>query len=104
MLTLLCEVNSLLLGISIATAGVHEATAIWDVRAAVDDGREVRPAKQHIHSFLDFLPFMAVSALMCLHWDQGAVTGRGEDWTGDWRPRLRRKRRCDTARKLPAGH
>lgn len=42
LLTLLCEVNPLLLGISTATAGVHEATAIWDVRAAVDGGREVR--------------------------------------------------------------
>jgi hypothetical protein len=41
LLTLLCEVNSLLPGISTAAAGVHEATAIWDVRAAVDGGREV---------------------------------------------------------------
>lgn len=41
LLTLLCEVNPLLLGISAATAGVHEATATWDVRSAVDGGREV---------------------------------------------------------------
>jgi hypothetical protein len=45
MLTLLCEVNPLLPGISTAAAAVHEATAIWDVRAAVDGGREVRPAE-----------------------------------------------------------
>src|SRR6266566_5679152 len=62
LLTLLCEVNPLLLGISAATAGVHEATATWDVRSAVDGGREVRPAEQHIHSFLESLPFMAISA------------------------------------------
>ena len=71
-LTLLCEVNPLLLGISATTAGLYEATAIWDVRSAVDGGREVRPAEQHIHSFLESLPFMAVSALFCLHWDEVA--------------------------------
>jgi hypothetical protein len=78
LLTLLCEVNPLLLGISTATAEAHEATAIWDVRAAVDGGREVRPAEQRIHSFLGSLPFMAMSALLCLHWDQvtGAWPGR----------------------------
>lgn len=48
LLTLLCEVNPLLLAISAAAAGLHEATAIWDVRAAVDGGREVRPAE---HTF-----------------------------------------------------
>ena len=52
--------------------GLYEATAIWDVRSAVDGGREVRPAEQHIHSLLESLPFMAVSALFCLHWDEVA--------------------------------
>jgi hypothetical protein len=60
--TLLCEVNPLVLGISAATAGVHEATTIWDVRSAAVGGRQVRPAEQHIHSFLESLPFMAVPA------------------------------------------
>ena len=62
LLTLLYEVNPLLLGISAAAAGAHEATAIWDVRSAVDGGREVRPAEQDIHSFLESLPFMAIGA------------------------------------------
>jgi hypothetical protein len=38
LLTLLCEANPLLLGISAATAGLHEATAIWDVRSALIAG------------------------------------------------------------------
>lgn len=97
LLTLLCEVNPLLLGISTATAGVHEATAIWDVRAAVDGGREVRPAEQHIHSFLESLPFMAVSGLLCLHWDQVAAAFQGRAGAAAWRLRLRRKR-------LPGGY
>ena len=43
---------------------------MWDVRATVDGGRDVHPAEQHIHSFLESLPFMAMPALLCLHWDQ----------------------------------
>jgi len=97
LLTLLCEVNPLVLGISAATAGVHEATAIWDVRSAVDGGREVRPAEQHIHSFLESLPFMAMSALLCLHWDQVASACQGRAGTAAWRLRLRRRR-------LPGGY
>ena len=91
LLTLLCEVNPLLLGIGTVATGVHEATAIWDVRAAVDGGREVRPAEQHIHSFLESLPFMAVSALLCLHWDQVVEAWHGRADGTAWR--LRRRRR-----------
>jgi len=97
LLTLLCEVNPLLLGISAATAGVHEATATWDVRSAVDGSHEVRPAEQHIHSFLESLPFMAISALLCLHWDQVAAIWQGRTQAPAWRLRLRRKR-------LPGGY
>jgi hypothetical protein len=97
LLTLLCEVNPLMLAISAATAGVREATAICDVRAAVDGGREVRPAEQHIHSFLESLPFMAISALLCLHWDQVAGVWQGRAGASEWRLRLRRRR-------LPGGY
>jgi len=97
LLTLLREVNPLLLGIGAGTAGLHEATAIWDVRSAVEGGREVRPAEQHIHSFLESLPFMAVSALLCLHWDQVASIWQGRAEASAWRLRLRRRR-------LPGGY
>jgi len=88
-LVLLCEVNPAVLALCASAGLVHEGTAVWDVRAAVDGGREVRPAEQHIHSFLESLPFIAISALLCLHWDQVADPAR---WGG--RPRL-----C--ARRLP---
>jgi hypothetical protein len=91
-LTLLCEVNPLLLALIVATAGTHEATAFWDVRSAVDGGREVRPAEQHIHSFLESLPFMATSALLCLHWDQVVAAVRRPRDPSLWRLRLRRNR------------
>ncbi len=84
---LLCEVSPALLGLCVAASLVHGGTAIWDVRAAVDGGREVRPAEQHIHSFLESLPFMAISALLCLHWDLVADPAR---WTQPVRLRSRR--------------
>ena len=91
-LVLLCEVNPALLALCVASGLAHEGTAIWDVRAAVDGDREVRPAEQHIHSFLESLPFMAISALLCLHWDQVADRSRWPE-----RPRLR-------ARRLPGSY
>lgn len=69
-LTLRYEVNPLLLAVQLGGAAVHEATALWDVRTAVRSEREVKPIEQHIHSFLESLPFAALTSLMCLHSDQ----------------------------------
>ena len=74
-LALLCEANPALLAVIVAASGAHDATAIWDGREVVDGGREVRPAEQHIHSFLVALPFMATSAMLCLNWDTGRAGG-----------------------------
>jgi hypothetical protein len=39
--------------------------------------------EQHTHSFLEVLPFMAVSFIICLHWDQFlALVGRGNEPAG----------------------
>ncbi|MDX3242078.1 diguanylate cyclase [Streptomyces sp. ME18-1-4] len=75
--TLRYEVNPLLLSVQLAGAAAHEATALWDVRTAVHSAREVKPVEQHIHSFLEALPFGALSALMCLHADQVKCLLRG---------------------------
>ncbi|MGV9248273.1 diguanylate cyclase [Streptomyces sp. NPDC003710] len=76
-LTLRYEVNPLLLSVQLAGIAVHEATALWDVRTAVDSEREVKPVEQHIHSFLESLPFAALTALSCLHVDQVRSLLRG---------------------------
>ncbi|MFK4104679.1 diguanylate cyclase [Streptomyces sp. NPDC019531] len=76
-LTLRYEVNPLLLTVQLGGAAVHEATALWDVKTAVDSDREVKPVEQHIHSFLESLPFGALAALMCLHADQVRALARG---------------------------
>ncbi|MGW0375617.1 hypothetical protein ACWDZW_43670, partial [Streptomyces coeruleorubidus] len=76
-LTLRYEVNPLLLSVQLGGAAVHEATALWDVRTAVESEREVKPIEQHIHSFLESLPFAALASLMCLHADQVKSLLRG---------------------------
>jgi hypothetical protein len=43
---------------------------LWDVRTGGRSEREVKPIEQHIHSFLESLPFAALTSLMCLHSDQ----------------------------------
>jgi hypothetical protein len=91
-LALLCEANPALLAVIVAASAIHEATAIWDVRTAVDGGREVRPAEQHTHSFLESLPFTAASAMLCLHWDQAARALRDPRDRSLWRLRLRPQR------------
>jgi hypothetical protein len=69
-LTLRYEINPLLFTVQLGGAAAHEATALWDVRTAVDSNREVKPIEQHIHSFLESLPFAALASLMCLHADE----------------------------------
>jgi hypothetical protein len=84
-LALLCEINPLLLAVMVGGIGVHEATALWDVRTAEEAGREVTPLEQHLHSFLESLPFMGASAVACLHWREVQRLLRGEHRPGDWR-------------------
>jgi hypothetical protein len=91
-LTLRYEVNPLLLSVQLGAAAVHEATALWDVRTAVDSDREVKPVEQHIHSFLESLPFGGLVSLMCLHSDQVRSLLRGGRGDPDaWRLVPRRR-------------
>lgn len=79
MLGLFARINPLVLGTMYVAAGIHAATALWDVQVATED-REVHPMEQHIHSFLEVLPLTAIAFLSCLHWDQvRAFTGDDPD-------------------------
>lgn len=89
-LSLLFEVNPLVLAIMIGNLGLHWATAFWDVSTAVRGHREVRPNEQHLHSLLEVLPFMATSFMVCLHWDQ--LRALGSRRRADWTLRLKRPR------------
>ncbi len=69
LMALLLEINaSTILALS-AGFVVHEGIVIWDVAYAAGR-RKVTPTEQHFHSFLEVLPFMSLSFILCLHWDQ----------------------------------
>jgi hypothetical protein len=90
MLGLFLDVNALVLLLMIAGFFIHEVTAYWDVSYA-EGRRVVTPGEQHTHSFLDAGPFMTVSFMICLYWEQFfALLG-----IGNQRPRfqLRGKRK-----------
>lgn len=58
---------------------IHDITALWDVSYAVTR-REVTPIEQHVHSFLEMVPLMAISFIAVLHWPQfRALLGMGRE-------------------------
>jgi hypothetical protein len=73
------EVTAPVAGLMIAAFLAHEATALWDVSYAVT-ARNVTPIEQHIHSFLEMVPLMAISFIAVLHWPQFcALVGIGDE-------------------------
>ncbi|MCQ8849263.1 diguanylate cyclase [Alteromonas stellipolaris] len=66
-MVLIFEVNSLIIAISILLFFVHEATAMWDVSYAVTK-RRVGPIEQHVHSFLEMIPLLALVLVVGRHW------------------------------------
>jgi hypothetical protein len=66
---LFLEITSPVLALMIASFFLHEATSLWDVSYAVTR-REVTPIEQHVHSFLEMIPLMALSFVAVLHWPQ----------------------------------
>jgi hypothetical protein len=93
------EVNALVLLIMASFFVAHEATAYWDVNYA-ETRRTVPPNEQHAHSFLEVNPFMALSMVVCLNWEQAlALLGIGPE-----RPELRlRPRRPPASRRYVLG-
>lgn len=66
---LLLEITTPVAALMLGSFFVHEATALWDVSYAVTR-REVTPIEQHVHSFLEMVPLMAMSFVAVLHWPQ----------------------------------
>ena len=61
-LSALFEMNPLLVTLMTDAAVAHEMTAVDDVRLALDSQREVTQTEQHVHSFLEVMPFMDCAA------------------------------------------
>ncbi|MGW1171374.1 diguanylate cyclase [Streptomyces sp. NPDC002550] len=81
---LTAKVNPLVLSLMGGAALAHWGTALWDVSLATDK-REVSPAEQHIHSFLEVLPLTAAAFTTCLHWDQVRKALKGGRRADDWK-------------------
>src|SRR4051812_1281772 len=56
------QINAGINAIMIAAFLVHEATALWDVTYATT-ARAVTPIEQHVHSFLEMIPLMALTGV-----------------------------------------
>ncbi len=73
------EINAGIILLMIVAFFVHEATALWDVSYAVS-GRKVTPFEQHVHSFLELVPLMAILLVVARHWTQFlALLGLGSE-------------------------
>jgi len=105
---LFLEVNALVIAFMIVLFFCHEATAQWDVSYAVT-AREVKPIEQHVHSFLEMVPLMALLLVISRHWPQfQALFGFGDEpqfqalfGFGDEPPRFELMWRADP---LPTGY
>jgi len=69
LLGLLLDINAFVILIMLVALVVHEFTALWDVSYA-HTRRYISPLEQHVHSFLEVLPIMAVSFVTVLYWNQ----------------------------------
>jgi hypothetical protein len=69
LLGLLLDINALLILLMLIALVVHEFTAFWDVTYA-HTKRYISPLEQHVHSFMEILPIMAISFVTVMYWDQ----------------------------------
>jgi len=96
LLGLLFEINSVILLVMLVAFMVHEATALYDVSYALHR-RRVGVLEQHVHSFMEVLPFVALLFVTILNWDQLlALFGLGSD-----PPRFELKLKTDP---IPTGY
>jgi hypothetical protein len=86
---LLLEVNAPVLIVMTIAACLHEAIVIWDV-AYASQVRMPSATEQHVHSFLEVLPFTALAFIACRHPDAvAAVFRRGDRGESGLRFKLR---------------
>jgi hypothetical protein len=85
---LFLQINAGVFAMMIVAFFLHEATALWDVTYATKH-RTITPIEQHIHSFLEMLPLMAISIMALLHWSQFAALFRHGSEVADFS--IRRK-------------
>lgn len=76
---LFLRINALVIAVMVVCFFIHELTALWDVSYATT-ARVVTVLEQHVHSFLEMIPLMAIIAVVALHWPQAAaLVGAGPE-------------------------
>jgi hypothetical protein len=76
---LLLDINALVLLIMLVGLVLHEIAALWDLYYA-SSRRDISPLEQHVHSFLEVLPLMALSFVTVMYWNQfAALVGIGPE-------------------------
>ena len=73
------EIDALVIVLMAACFIAHEFTSYWDL-AYAEPRRHVAPIEQHVHSFLEMIPLMAIVAIVGMHWGQFlALFGLGDE-------------------------
>jgi hypothetical protein len=76
---LLLQVNAGVLAMIYAAFLAHEATAMWDVDTSVAQ-RVIPSDEQHVHAFLEGVPFTVAVLYTVLHWGQFlSLAGAGDE-------------------------
>jgi hypothetical protein len=85
---LLLEIDASVIATMIAATAAHEGLVLWDI-AYAEPLRRPSPNEQHMHSFLEVVPIMALVAVLSLHPAQtAALFGQGGE-APRWRLRFK---------------
>lgn len=74
------QINVAVLALMGAFVLAHSATAVWDTRYTAPR-REITVAEQHVHGWLEVLPWSAYAIVVVLHWNELSAG----DWSLRWR-------------------
>lgn len=100
LLVLLFDINPLVLTLMFGTYLLHEVTVYLDTKTAVKNNRKISLAEQHIHSFMEVMPFTTFSFIAILRWDQLQILLGQKSNKKAWL--LHRKHTSPSARYLAA--
>lgn len=79
MAALFLEINAGVVALIASSYVLHEATSAWDIYFT-DSRRPIPAGEQHIHSYLQGLPFCLASFVVFTHWNQFlALFGKGSE-------------------------
>ncbi len=69
LLAVLLQINAMVLALLLILGVLHQLTAVWDSAYAAPR-RHISVLEQHVHSFLELLPWVAILLVALLHLDQ----------------------------------